>query len=178
MRQWLQGQLSLDAEDRYEAERLIDLTDCMELAGRDGPAHRYASWESVIPAPPALMSEQEELDVFEVIRGGDLLVHPPYESFRGSVQRFVEVAAADPDVLAIKQTLYRTSEESPIMAALMHAAEAGKHEFRAEFPGGTLVIAVHDVVEEPKRWLYAILLTPLGLGIVWWNLSKLRRRGR
>ncbi len=126
MRDWLRGQLSLDAEDLYEAERLIDFTHCRELADREVPAHRYAPWEAVIPASLSSQAEEEGPDVFEVIRRGDLLVHHPYESFQGSVQRFVEEAAVDPDVLAIKQTLYRTSEESPIMAALIRAAEAGK----------------------------------------------------
>ncbi len=126
VRHWLRRQLSLELEDLYEAERLIDFTDCRELADQDVSAHRYAPWEAVIPASLSSMAQEQEPDIFEVIRQGDLLVHHPYESFQGSVQRFVEEAATDPDVLAIKQTLYRTSEESPIMAALIRAAEAGK----------------------------------------------------
>jgi hypothetical protein len=54
--------------------------------------------------------------------------------------------------------------------------EVGKHEFRAQFPGGPLVIVVHDVVAKPRRWLYALILTPIGLLLIWWNLTKFRRQ--
>ena len=127
VRHLIMRQLSLADEDLFETEHLIDFTHCRDLADQDVPVHRYTPWEPVIPAPFAVRDEQEEgPDVFEKIRQRDLLVHHPYESFQGSVQRFIEEAAADPDVLAIKQTLYRTSEKSPIMAALIRAAEAGK----------------------------------------------------
>jgi hypothetical protein len=56
------------------------------------------------------------------------------------------------------------------------ASEVGKHEFRAQFPGGPLVVVVHHVVARPKRWLYALILTPIGLLLVWWNLTKFQRR--
>lgn len=54
--------------------------------------------------------------------------------------------------------------------------EVGKYEFRAQFPDGPLVIVVHDVVARPRRWLYAVLLTPIGLLLIWWNITKFRRR--
>jgi len=127
IRQVLMRELTLEADDIYESEGLLDFTDCMDLANRDLPAFQYEPWEPVIPTPMLLEDNTgERADIFSIIRQGDVLVHHPYESFHSSVQRFVEEAAADPNVLAIKQTLYRTSEESPIMAALIRAAEAGK----------------------------------------------------
>ena len=127
VRKLLLRELSLGKSDLYEAKRLIDFTDCAALAALDLPAHRYPPWEPVVPAALAPEQEADEPpDIFNVIRQGDLLVHHPYESFRGSVQRFVEQAAADPQVLAIKQILYRTSDVSPIMDALIRAAEVGK----------------------------------------------------
>ena len=88
---------------------------------------------------PRLQGEDEEpVDMFAAIRQGDLLVHHPYDSFATSVERFVEQAVADPDVLAIKQTVYRTSDDSPLVPSLIRASERGKQavcmvELKARF---------------------------------------------
>jgi len=126
-RQLLARELSLGEDDIYESQGLIDHSSCEFFADLDVPEAKFEPWEPVIP--PRLLFEGEskdEPDIFTIIRNGDLLVHHPYESFRASVQRFIEEAAEDPAVLAIKQTLYRTSEESPIVEALIRAAERGK----------------------------------------------------
>ncbi|MBK8985594.1 MAG: polyphosphate kinase 1 [Chloroflexi bacterium] len=126
-RRLLIRELNLQNEDVYEVNGLINLTDCFAIAAINKPAFRDEPWEPVTPS--RLLRENESKnskDIFAIIRKGDLLVHHPYESFTASVQRLVEEAAVDPQVLAIKLTLYRTSDESPIVAALKRAAENGK----------------------------------------------------
>jgi polyphosphate kinase len=126
-RRLLMRELDLEPEDVYEVGGLLDLTDCQQIADLGPPALRYGPWEPVVPN--RLQHEGETKDtqnIFAIIRQGDLLVHHPYDSFAASVQRLVEEAAVDERVLAIKQTLYRTSDESPIVQALVQAAEAGK----------------------------------------------------
>jgi len=127
VRQILQRELDLDAEDVVAVDGLLDLTGLFALADLDLPEHRFPPWEPVVPARLRHPGESEdEADIFSVIRAGDLLVHHPYESFAASVLRFIEEAAVDPAVLAIKMTLYRTGKESPIVQALIRAAEHGK----------------------------------------------------
>ena len=124
----LMRELGLQPEDVYEtANGLIDHTACMALANLNIPEHQYEPWEPMIPRRLRPEGDPPETpNVFKVIRDGDLLVHHPFESFKATTQHFVEAAAEDPQVLAIKQTLYRTSDESPIVKALMRAAEREK----------------------------------------------------
>ncbi len=136
VRELLSNELNLDVRDVYETNSLLAHVDCMSLSGLDLPEHQYDPWEPIVPPrlqregdPTALVRKGKTADypnIFAAIRESDILVHHPYDSFQESVQRFVEEAADDPQVLAIKQTLYRTSENSPIVAALVDAAEQGK----------------------------------------------------
>ncbi|MBN1249857.1 MAG: polyphosphate kinase 1, partial [Anaerolineae bacterium] len=126
-RDYLVRRLGLKPGDVYEVDGLVDLSGCFQIADLALPEHRYAPWIPQVPC--RLQSEAEEgseVDIFSVIRQGDVLVHHPYDAFATSVQRLVEEAAVDPDVLAIKQTIYRTSEQSPIVEALVRAANNGK----------------------------------------------------
>jgi polyphosphate kinase len=133
----MQG-LQVGPEDVYEISGMLDLTALTEIADLDIPSLHYEPWLPVTPPRLAPSDPDDEADIFAAMRAGDVLVHHPYESFAASVQRFIEQAAEDPDVLSIKQTLYRTSGDSPIVSALIQAAEAGKQvvvlvEIKARF---------------------------------------------
>jgi polyphosphate kinase len=125
--------LQLEEQDLYKCEGLLGVSDLMALSNLDMPALRYEPFTPSIPKRVA-----ENPDIFAVIREGDILLHHPYDSF-DPVVHFVRQAAADPQVLAIKMTLYRTSgSTSPIVNALMQAAENGKQvavliELKARF---------------------------------------------
>jgi polyphosphate kinase len=131
---FLMEELQLGPEDIYEVDGLIDYGMLNAVADLDLPQHKFSKWS---PLPPAGL-EDDEADIFARIRQGDLLLHHPYESFNDSVERFIEQASRDPKVLCIKQSLYRTSGDSPFIASLIRAAEAGKQvavlvEVRARF---------------------------------------------
>ncbi len=111
----------LTADDVYEVPGLMDMGDLMALTALELPALKDPPFH---PVPPARLAAGR--NIFEVIRESDMLVHHPYESFAGSVERFIQSAAEDPDVLAIKLTLYRTGGDSSIARLLAHAAERGK----------------------------------------------------
>jgi len=139
IKQYLMDNLNVKKKDLIEMSGPIGLADCTQLYDLDGLNQlRYPKW---IPAlHPVLRHEMEEdaPNIFEVIDKGDFMVHHPYHSFETSTQRFVEEAASDPNVLAIKQTMYRTSSDSPLMHSLMRAAEEGKQvavlvELKARF---------------------------------------------
>lgn len=125
--------------DVFEISGPIGLADAMELYKLKGQEQdRYRTWVPALHPVFRHPLEESSPDIFAVIRQGDFMVHHPYHSFATSVQRFVEEAAADPGVLAIKQTLYRTSKDSALMHALMRAAEDGKQvavlvELKARF---------------------------------------------
>lgn len=120
-------QLSENTNDIIYQEGMLDLNACFKLAQLNIPNLKYKPWKPVIPEPLYHEGEtEEEQTIFDIISKRDLLVHHPYESFSGSVRRLIEEAADDPKVTAIKQTLYRTSDDSPIVKALIRAAEKEK----------------------------------------------------
>ena len=116
----------------------LDLTDLTKIADLDLPKLKYPAFRSRTAAALSEVDSEEPDLFFAAIRQGEILLHHPYESFTSSVVQFLQHAAQDPNVLAIKQTLYRTSGDSPIIEALIEAAEAGKQvlaviEIRARF---------------------------------------------
>ena len=126
IRDMLISELDLVEEDVYTRTAPLHLAGLDRVAEIDLPEHEFPRWKTVMPARLANHQEDDELDLFSVLRSGELLVHHPYESFGGTVEAFLLKAAADPAVLAIKLTLYRTSGDSAIVHALIRAAEAGK----------------------------------------------------
>ncbi len=130
------GEFDLDPSAVYVARTPLDPTSFNEIADIERPALRWPEWKGVVD--PRLQPDDEPVDIFAEIRAGDVLVQHPYESFSRSVVEFIHQAANDPDVLAIKITLYRTASSSPIVDACIKAAEQGKQvavlvELKARF---------------------------------------------
>ncbi|MBL8963258.1 MAG: polyphosphate kinase 1 [Phycisphaeraceae bacterium] len=135
----LMDKLSLDPQDVYErAGPVMDYLSLYEVADVDRPDLKYPRWRATTPPRLRLPPAARPASLFASIRKQDILVHHPYESFTESVERFIAMAAADPDVVTIKQTLYRTSPDSPFIESMIRAAESGKQvaclvELRARF---------------------------------------------
>ena len=136
-RQYLIEQMEIEERQVTNVDGLLDLGDLSEIYGLDGFKElREDAWTPVV-APP-FATQEGKADVFAAMRQSDILVHHPYESFAASVERLVEQAVADPDVLAIKMTVYRTSDDSALVPLLVKAAERGKQavaliELKARF---------------------------------------------
>src|SRR5690349_15638683 len=136
MLELLLRELDVHPGDVIHVPGLLDLSSLWQVYAVDRPALKDPPF---VPAtPPAFGERETPKSIFATLRDGDVLVHHPYDSFSTTVQRFIEQAAADPNVLAIKQTLYRTSGDSPIVNALIDAAGAGKQvvalvEIKARF---------------------------------------------
>ena len=134
MLEFLTRELELTNDDVYEMPGDLDYDDLRVIADLNVPKLRYEPWVPVVP----LAFADEDADVFNVIQNGDVLVHLPYESYAASVERFIRSAAADPKVLAVKMTVYRTGQDSAIIPSLIRAAESGKQvvclvELKARF---------------------------------------------
>jgi polyphosphate kinase len=134
----LTSELDVSEAEVFRLPGPLDLRGLHDIADLDREDLKYPNF---LPAAHSLLAPVESaspVDVFKALKRSDVLLHHPYDSFSTSVQRFIEQAAADPHVLAIKQTLYRTSGDSPIIDALVDAAEAGKQvlvivEIKARF---------------------------------------------
>ena len=136
--QLLADQLRVSADEVYRLPAPLDATVMFELGGIDRPDLKYRPFIPTTNRQIAEVESSRAQDIFAAIRERDILLHHPYDSFSTSVQAFLAQAAADPKVLAIKQTLYRTSSNSPIIDALIDAAHAGKQvlalvEIKARF---------------------------------------------
>jgi polyphosphate kinase len=171
IRQTLISGLKLTERDIYEVEGLLNLKDLMSFLSLPLPELKDRPWIPVIPPrlrQVAEMNRDSDLldldiedgeDLFSLIRKQDLLVHHPYESFSESVELFITQAAADPDVLAIKMTLYRTSGDSPIVKALITAAENRKQV--------AVLVEIKARFDEENNILWAKKLEDAGVHVVY-----------
>jgi polyphosphate kinase len=131
----LMSGLGIDEDQVYRVQGLLGLADLAQIAGLDRPELQDEPWA---PRTPPVFIDSSSASLFDEIARSDILVHHPYDSFETSFQKFVMDAAADPAVTAMKTTVYRTSDESPLVPALVHCAEAGKQsvclvELKARF---------------------------------------------
>ncbi len=172
VRETLMRGLNIAASDVYEVTGLMHLGDLMSLMALPLPEHKDAPWQPVVPLRLRAISHNareqdlenidESSDFFALIRQGDILVHHPYESFSESVELFITQAAVDPDVLAIKMTLYRTSGDSPIIKALIAAAEARKQvaalvELKARFDEENNIIWARKLEDAGVHVVYGLV---------------------
>ena len=172
VRETLMRGLNIAASDVYEVTGLMHLGDLMSLMALPLPEHKDAPWQPVVPPRLRAISRNareqdlenldEGSDFFALIRQGDILVHHPYESFSESVELFITQAAVDPDVLAIKMTLYRTSGDSPIIKALIAAAEARKQvaalvELKARFDEANNIIWARKLEDAGVHVVYGLV---------------------
>jgi polyphosphate kinase len=160
--------LEVGQRETYRVPQPLDFTMLWALASMDRPDLRDRPWAP--RTQPRLRPEEgERIDMFGVIRDGDVLVHHPYDDFHTSVERFVEQAVEDPNVLAIKQTVYRTSGDSPIVPALMRAAEEGKQT--------VCLVEVQARFDEERNIQWARALERAGVHVVY-GLASLKTHAK
>ncbi|MBI1375426.1 MAG: polyphosphate kinase 1 [Phycisphaera sp.] len=155
---FLMEELKLSEHDVYEMSGELDYVGLRELMELPLPKLKHTPWAPVTPVSIA----DEDADLFAMIRTGDLMVHHPYESFAHSVDRFIKHAAADPNVLAIKMTLYRTGDDSPFINTLIRAAEAGKQvvclvELKARFDEQRNIQVAQELEKAGVHVVYGIV---------------------
>ena len=161
MRDMLVHELDMAPDEVYEIAAPLDLGGLWGVHALDRPDLHEQAWAPMTP-PRLATAGNEAADLFAVLRERDVLVHHPYDSFATSVEVFIAQAAADPDVLAIKQTLYRTSGDSPIVASLIQAAEAGKQvaavvELKARFDEQANIVWARALEEVGVHVVYGLV---------------------
>ncbi|MBF2035581.1 MAG: polyphosphate kinase 1 [Leptolyngbyaceae cyanobacterium T60_A2020_046] len=159
--QGLTQELKVADEDIYQLNGLLNLKDLFFFMGMPLPELKDEPWTPLVN-PRLKPVEREEVDIFTVIRQGDVLLHHPYESFSSSVQTFITQAAEDPQVLTIKMTLYRTSGDSPIVKALIAAAENNKQvvalvELKARFDEKNNIIWARKLEDAGVHVVYGLV---------------------
>ena len=159
--QGLTQELKVADEDIYRLNGLLNLKDLFFFMGMPLPELKDEPWTPLVN-PRLKPVEREEVDIFTVIRQGDVLLHHPYESFSSSVQTFITQAAEDPQVLTIKMTLYRTSGDSPIVKALIAAAENNKQvvalvELKARFDEKNNIIWARKLEDAGVHVVYGLV---------------------
>lgn len=163
LRQGLTQELQVHDDDIYELDGLLNLKDLFFFLSLPLPDLKDKPWKALVPPRLKPLFDQEDSDsIFKIIRQGDVLLHHPYESFAASVQTFVEQAAQDAHVLTIKMTLYRTSGDSPIVQALITAAENGKQvvalvELKARFDERNNIIWARKLEDAGVHVVYGVV---------------------
>lgn len=154
---FLKDSLEILDEDIYEMDFPIDFAILKSVVDLDLPELKFKPWSPVIPKVFA-----ENTNLFSMIRQGDVLLHHPYESFSGSVEKFIAAAVEDPHVLTIKMTLYRTGDNSPFVKNLIRAAERGKQvvclvELKARFDEQRNIVWAQKLEDAGVHVVYGIL---------------------
>ncbi|QLL30020.1 polyphosphate kinase 1 [Thermosynechococcus sichuanensis E542] len=179
LRQTLMEEMDLEEIDVYELDGLLCLNDLFAFMALPLPQFKDPEWQPQVPPSFQRVEERESMfdtsseittlgtdyweavanELFSLIREGDIIVHHPYHSFAATVQRFITLAAHDPQVLAIKMTLYRTSGDSPIVSALIKAAENGKQV--------AVLVELKARFDEENNILWARKLEKVGVHVVY-----------
>lgn len=154
---FLKDSLEILEEDIYEMDFPIDFSILKSIVDLDLPELKFKPWSPIIPK-----SFAENTNIFGLIRQGDILLHHPYESFSGTVEKFLSAAADDPHVLTIKMTLYRTGDNSPFIRNLIKAAEKGKQvvclvELKARFDEQRNIVWAQKLEDAGVHVVYGIL---------------------
>jgi len=173
IRSMLMREMKLEEQDVHNITGLLGLGDLMSFMSLPLPELKDKKWTPIVPPPfqryreaqeteATLSPEQKSNSFFDEIRSSDLMVHHPYHSFSATVQEFIELAANDPKVLAIKMTLYRTSGDSPIISALIKAAENGKQvavlvELKARFDEENNIVWARKLEKSGVHVVYGLV---------------------